>query len=230
VLAGYGWDGAVAPSGQDFLLVVDSNVGGNKANALVAESIDYRIDLAASEPAAELTLHYAHAAPAQADGCLPTAQASPLYDDWTKGCYWDFVRVYVPAGSRLQGGTVPTIPAEQMWNRQPAGGTPAVEAEAGDGMAWSAPLLLPPGEERTLSFTYALPGAVLRQEGEGWAYRLRVQKQPGTSGHPLRVTVVLPHGSTALSCSPGPCRGGPEYAFDLDLQQDREVVIVFERP
>ena len=44
VLAQQGWDGGLRPpDASDFLLVVDSNVGFNKANMFVQQALDYRV-------------------------------------------------------------------------------------------------------------------------------------------------------------------------------------------
>jgi len=49
------------PGEGDYLLVVDSNVGWNKVNALVQRDTSYRVTLAPDGSArAELDLHYRH--------------------------------------------------------------------------------------------------------------------------------------------------------------------------
>jgi len=45
LLAERGWDGAVRNPGSDFLMIVDSNVGYNKTNAVVSRRFSYDIDL-----------------------------------------------------------------------------------------------------------------------------------------------------------------------------------------
>ena len=40
-----GWDGALPPPTNDFLAVVDSNVGYNKANLVTDQALDYRVTL-----------------------------------------------------------------------------------------------------------------------------------------------------------------------------------------
>jgi hypothetical protein len=52
-----GLDGAVAAAAGDYLMVVDSNVGGwNKADRNISRQMDYRIDLSGEAPVAELCL------------------------------------------------------------------------------------------------------------------------------------------------------------------------------
>jgi len=45
LLARHRWDGAVHPQEGDFLMVVDTNVGFNKTNAVVQSSLTYDVDL-----------------------------------------------------------------------------------------------------------------------------------------------------------------------------------------
>src|SRR5215207_3569268 len=61
ILSRHGWDGAVQAGSADFLMVVDTNMGYNKVNAHISESISYTVDLSdPSAPAAMATIHYAH--------------------------------------------------------------------------------------------------------------------------------------------------------------------------
>jgi len=52
LLARHRWDGAVRPEQGDFLMVVDTNVGANKTNAVVKSSLSYDVDL--TKPAAPI--------------------------------------------------------------------------------------------------------------------------------------------------------------------------------
>jgi hypothetical protein len=62
VLNELGWDGSVAGvPGQDLLLVVDTNVGFNKVNALVRNDFDYRVSLTEQGTGeAALAINYTH--------------------------------------------------------------------------------------------------------------------------------------------------------------------------
>ena len=105
VLAQRGWDGGLRPpDASDFLLVVDSNVGFNKANLVVQQALDYEVAASADGPEATLTVTYTHGGPANAE---PVCDRSPRYGatyaDMAARCYWDYLRVYVPPGSELLG-------------------------------------------------------------------------------------------------------------------------------
>jgi hypothetical protein len=67
-----------------------------------------------------------------------------------------------------------------------------------------------------------LPTSVVRWQGnEGW-YTLRVQKQPGTDGHPLAVQVRLPTGSSLLDATPGAqVLAGYWVVYQTTLDRDR---------
>ena len=103
VLAEQGWDGSLRPPAEgDFLAVVDTNVGFNKTNAAVTEAIAYRVEPANDGLEATLTLTYTHTAPAGAEPiCDRAPRYGDSYDALINRCYWDFVRVYAPAGSEL---------------------------------------------------------------------------------------------------------------------------------
>jgi len=168
LLTATGWDGTLRPGKGDFLLVVDSNVGFNKVNPCIEQEIAYRVMLREGErPHAELTLRYRHTAAIRLEECIHEP------DDMMNRCYFDYVRVYVPAGSELQQ----------------ASGFEAgsVESSLGerDTQVFAGFLVMAPGEEREIGLRYDLPPQVTAGE----VYRLRVQKQPGTGALPLRVQV-----------------------------------------
>jgi len=174
LLAEAGWDGALRPGEGDFLLVVDSNVGFNKVNPLIEQEILYRVTLGEGRrPHAELTLRYRHTATVRLKKCIHKPHYGDSYDDMMNRCYWDYVRVYVPAGSELQQargfepGSVESLPGER------------------ETQVFAGFFVMAPGEEREIILSYDLPPEVVARG----TYRLRVQKQPGTGALPLRVQV-----------------------------------------
>ncbi len=195
-----GLDGGVRSPEGDYLMVVDSNVGWNKADRHIARAVDYRVAFGPDGPAARLTLAYRHRAGARLDECLHRAAYADSYDALTEQCYWDYVRVLAPRGSRLLAA-------------YGSDGEVAVDRTAECGKAsFGALLVVPPGEERTLTLEYALPVGALTEGG----YRLFVQSQPGASPRDLVVTVERPAGLRAAAPwqPDGPARalwrGSPE--------------------
>jgi hypothetical protein len=169
-----GWTGALQTGDQDFLMVVDTNMGFNKANPHIQQEIRYQVFPEEGErPRAELKLRYRHTADIRLEECVLEGAYGGSYDDMTNRCYWDYVRVYVPGGSELRATrgfepeSVESLPGEQ--------GT----------QVFTGFFVLAPGEERQITLSYDLPPEVVADS----VYRLRVQKQPGTGAIPLRIQV-----------------------------------------
>lgn len=230
LLAEWGWDGSLRPAGGDFLMVVDANVGYNKASARVQETITYEVDLRRNPPQATLTLVYTHTVPTGAP-CVPESRYDPVYEQMVARCYWDYLRVYVPEGSRLLDATRIPIPGEALWSGETEPGDVTVRlADEGPLLSLETLLLLPPGAIQTRSFTWELPANVLTWREDEGVYILRVQKQPGTVGRPLTVRIRLEEGDTLLSADPSSSVSeGATVIFQTRLDRDREFVLRFRR-
>lgn len=233
------WDGALPSlsSTSDLLLVADTNVGFNKVDSNVDRSIRYDVNLAAEGgPRAEVTLTYHNRSDGPLIACVQEARYESSYADMMDGCYWDFVRVYAPAGSGLlQGPELPLPPGSLLARYSEAGPQrPILSARTeGDRQVWAAFFALAPGEERTLAFEYQLPPAVLEPVADGLIhYRLLVTKQPGTVAVPLQVQFILPPGAEALSAKPVDLlwQWGAAPMVSTDLRTDRTLELVFRVP
>jgi hypothetical protein len=225
LLRNQNWDGAVPqlPSEQDFLMVVDSNVGFNKVDPNVARSVNFEIDLAdLGMPRARLSLRYQNLSSRPVEACVQEARYGDTYVDMLERCYWDYVRVYVPAGSELLASPDLPLPAGSLLARNEGAGLPkAIQRilNSAGWSVWTAFFDLPPMDERELVWEYQLwPGAVQRSDDGTYLYRLRVQKQAGTGDVPLRVDFGLPAGAELIA--------GPAVV-ETDLRQDREFSVVF---
>jgi hypothetical protein len=245
LLAGPGWDGALRPGPGlsetegpgDFLMVLDANMGYNKVNARVQEAITHQVDLWQSPPQATLTLVYTHTSTADVP-CEQAPQYGAVYEDMMDRCYWDYLQVYVPQGSRLLDATRIPVPGEALLSGEGTSGEITVEAaEEGPWLSLGVLGLLPPATTQTRHFTWTLPADVVewqeqgeqKQEKEGW-YSLRVQKQPGTSGHPLTVQIRLPEESILLDATPKPTAAeGGWITYRTTLDRDREFSLHFRR-
>lgn len=185
------WDGGIVPVQGDYLFVVDSNVGFNKVNPMIRQAITYTVNLA--DATATLQIRYTHASQARLDVCVHESRYGDTYQDMMDRCYWDYVRVFVPVGAELL-------------SREGLEDGDLAEPEAGLAV-WDGLLVLKPGEAREIVFRYRLPASAVA----GGAYRLYVQKQPGTWGNPLRVII----------------RGedGKAQEFQTDLTEDRTFTI-----
>ncbi|MGC8780034.1 MAG: DUF4012 domain-containing protein [Anaerolineae bacterium] len=171
LLAERRWDGALTlPAQGDFLAVIDTNVGFNKANAMVKQQIGYRVAQEGDGLVATLVLTYTHTArPMSADAaCERTLKYGDSYQALAERCYWDYLRVYAPADSALI--------AADGWNGS--------KTERGEGGAtvFSGDFVLRPGAQTTIVLRYRLPPAVAATK-----YTLTVRKQAGTLAVPLAV-------------------------------------------
>jgi hypothetical protein len=231
VLRRRGWDGAVQPGDADFLMVVDSNVGYNKVNPNIRQDLTYSVDLRdPAQPRAELAVH--HANPTTSAGECRQSQGELIGPNWYEqrlvGCYWDYLRVLTPAGSRLIGADTQPTPGKWMLSGFSDDGAVAqFEGEAG-ATTFGALVVVPSNAERTTVVRYRLPEAVVTRDEPGWRYRLRVQKQPGRPLQSCTVSVRLPRQAELLASSAAPTRQ-PDgtLRFALDLTTDQEIEITF---
>jgi hypothetical protein len=217
-----GLDGGVQDASGDYLMVVDSNVGWNKADRHLERRVDYQVTLGPGGPQATLRLTYRHYATARLETCEHRSTYLDSYEALTQQCYWNYVRVLVPRGSLL---------------REVAGSEYPVDEGLESGKAcWGTLLVVPPGEERTLTLTYALPLDTL-QAGDGGrrAYHLLVQKQPGTESTALSVAVELVTEGVLVAGEPlGPepwdYVGGNRVSSTLPLAHDVAYAVDWQVP
>jgi len=230
VLAEQGWDGALRPGNGDFLMVVDANLGYNKASAKVQQEITYQVDLHRSPPQAKLTLIYTHTSTADIP-CYPESRYASTYEGMINRCYWDYLRVYVPQGRQLLDATRIPVPGEALWSGEAESGEVSVHpAQEGPWLSWEVMSVIPTGATQTRHFSWTLPSDVVQWQGKEGRYTLRVQKQPGTKGRSLTVRVRLPEGATLADAVPEPSSVGGGWAiYHLVLDQDRTFNLHFRR-
>jgi hypothetical protein len=231
-----GWDGGISSVPNDYLMVVDSNMGFNKANAVVRENLDYRVLVFADGTAqATLTVHHANDSMAQGE-CDQRPRYGADYDDLINRCYWDYLRVYAPGGSHLYAATSQATPAEWLLTGERQPGTPEILSEENGKAIFGSFFVLGRGQQSEKRFVYQLPSTVLEPTKAGWRYRLFVQKQAGTDKVPLTVTVALPPGAEVLAIGPSPNDGNgtgvdePEpgvIRFATRLEKDRSFEIQY---
>lgn len=221
IFAARGWDGKLVEAPQDYLLIVDSNMGFNKVNGLVERELAYHIDLQnLQEPRSVLTVTHRNPSPNTA-ACDPQPRQAETYQAYMERCYWNYLRVYGPADSRLTAATPFTTPAAFMLNEETeAAKVETLPLEAGK-QAWGTFFLVPHNETRISRFDFDLPSQVLQRTNNQQRYQLVVQKQAGTVADPLQVIIDLPPGSQIETISPEPDqRRDQQLVFDLRLQQD----------
>jgi hypothetical protein len=179
-------------------------------------------------PQAWLTISYENLSRRPVGACVQESRYGETYADMMERCYWDYVRIYVPAGSELLDGPDLPWPSGSLLARNsaemPPEPLPAVISQ-GDMTAFTSFFALEPGGQRSLTFHYRLPAGVLEEGPDGTTtYYLRVLKQPGTEAVPLNVEVLLPPDAQVIYTHPGDLP-----LVTTDLRTDREFRISFRR-
>lgn len=212
--------------GQDFLMAVDTNMGYNKASALMTTSLAYEVTLNADGSGmGNLAIHYQH----QGQGELPICEqgvggytADITYDELIHRCYWSYIRVYTPAGSQLAAASGHMVPASafvhgRAWDGVATATTDSTGLTLLDNFA-----LIPFGQTADMLFQYHLPSAITQVQPDGSkVYRLHVMKQPGTRPQSLIITLILPPEHTLIGATPAPQQQeGNSLTFSLNLTTD----------
>ncbi|TMC85108.1 MAG: hypothetical protein E6J22_20385 [Chloroflexi bacterium] len=141
--------------------MVDANISANHVNQLLTKTMDDQVTIDGDGNATHhTTMRYAWLTNGEVFG-PPT--------------YSDYVRVYVPSGSSLQG--------QQGW--QPRGTSHAFGREV-----WAGSFSLSYGGTLTISLTWTAKG-VAKKDSSGWHYQYLVQHQAGSSWR-LNVRVNVP--------------------------------------
>lgn len=185
-IAKLGWDGGLQPlDDADYLALVDMNMGYNKVDAVVNRELDYKVTWPSgeAEPAvATATITYTHSLDVADEVCAPTPRYGSDYDDMTERCYFNYVRLYVPAGSTLI--------------RMTGVNSSSISSQRGEmkTQVFSGYFMLRPGEHHVVRIQYTLPPTISAEN-----YQLRVQRQSGTRALPLTIAVAEETTSTTLS-------------------------------
>ena len=241
-LARRGWDGALRPAQGDFLMVVDSNVGFNKTNAVVQTTLSYDVDLTdLAAPRSQLVVNHQNNAASEVpcihypylDLSAPEFEAFRQSDYPIDRCYWDYLRIYTLSGTELLGASVQTVPEEWTILRQTVPPQVDILDEKIEGLrGFGALKVVPGGESLATNFRFALPASVLQSlPGSGQiTYRLKIQKQPGTQGVAITIRLHLPNGATPQTLPPGAVVEGQNILLQSSLVTDLVLEFTFLVP
>jgi hypothetical protein len=228
LLAERGWDGAIRPADGDYLMVVDTNMGFNKVNAHAQTHLNYHVKVAA-DGTAQATLTVRHVNPSSGDAaCNPHPHYGADYDDLINRCYWDYLRVYVPGGSKLRDATAHPVAADLLISAEAQWGEAEILPQEKGKAVFASFFVLPQGQETKTHFIYQLPPATLERVEEGWRYRLLVQKQSGSKAVPLQVTLTLPPEVNVVAAEPAARYPEPsKVVFKTTLATDQTFEVIF---
>lgn len=236
VLAETGWNGSQAnTAGNDYLLVVDTNLGFNKVSAAI--EVDTRYDVVLTEGnggQATVTLTYNHIFPAVSgqEPCSPGTDYHNgiRYEDLINDCYWDYLRLYTPPGSQLIQSTDHPLTADFLMSGHSWGGQARVVTDEPTPFTVFANfLLIPQGQSVTTNFTYQLPDTITTEEGGNYHYILEVHKQAGMRPQPLTINITLPPGTRLEETIPAATSiNGQVVTFSTDLRQDMTIEVIYD--
>ncbi len=150
------WTGQIKNPVGDYLHINDSNFAGGKSNIYVTQSVQLDISSKKDKVVNKLTIEYKN---------------PEKYTSWLNQRNRDYVRIYVPKGSKLiksKGSDVKVT---------------TIEEELGK-TVFEAFIEVRPQNSRKLEFEYELPGGFSGKE-----YKILIQKQPGTKDFPYEVKV-----------------------------------------
>jgi hypothetical protein len=235
ILESYDWDGAIRPSGGDFLMVVDTNVGFNKTNAVVESSQVYEVDLTkiASLKSSLMVVHNNKSTGIASCKHWNKVRVEGEREYPIQDCYWNYLRVYNPKGTFLLNATPQSIPAEWMILEKSHPAKVDVLNEEIEGVqGFGTMQVVPASEYRIMLFEFLLPPDVLQAGPEAgqWLYRLKVQKQPGTVATPLTVRIRLPENAAVIQAPAGAVVEGSSLLLQTDLRLDLQIELLYQVP
>ncbi|HYE59558.1 MAG TPA: DUF4012 domain-containing protein [Candidatus Kapabacteria bacterium] len=202
----YGFSGRVKETNGDYLLWVDANLAALKTDHAMLRTLRYALSEKNGEYIAEVSMRYKN------NGSF----------DWRTTRYRTYARIFVPDGARLIG-----VEGAMKTDRSTQPGT--VEQGKTLGKQWFGTFIaIEPGEQKTLTFRYALPKQIGESITNG-SYSLLVQKQLGTIAHGL--TLDLNFGRTITTATPGEEEkrwGDTRYQIETDLRTDRTFRATFK--
>ncbi len=207
-----GWNGSIrdlpcpdlgqtAPCVNDYIFLVDSNLGINKANYFLQRQLELGVTIDKDlSVASKLKVTYTN-----------TASSG----SWPAGNYKNYSRIYLPASTNIKSIKV--------------GGRPLTSTEISlneeEGKTVVGFLVVVPIEKTVaVELEYALSSALSENEP---LYSLYWQKQPGTDEDPLRITVTYPLFLNPQIISPRGEASDHKSVFSLLNSQDRRVTLKF---
>ncbi|MFA6171724.1 MAG: DUF4012 domain-containing protein [Patescibacteria group bacterium] len=189
---------------NDYLMVVDSNMGSFKTDSVMNKNIIYKLEEKTGGLFAKVTAYYSH-------------QGTR---DWRTTDYRTYTRVYVPQGSRL-------VSSEGFLSEVTAGQdedyiVQTCSKTEKDKMFFGGFLKIAPGKIGNFTIEYQLPDRLYRKLDQG-EYKLTLQKQPGNRVSEVQVDIkpdrtikaYIPTGFSADKISSG------EIIWKTDLTTDK---------
>lgn len=192
------WGGEVKQPSGDYLMVVDSNFASLKTDAVISREIIQKRTQDANGIKATVSITYHNSGKAK---------------DWRTDRYKDYLRLFVPAGSRLvsfEGANV----------------TPQTTEENGKTVFGSL-IYVELNSSKTVTISYYLP-IELENKWKSGSYSLYWQKQSGSKVIKAEVDVILPSEVKSLNPLSGAISSDKKRIhWSSDLTKDLEMSLNF---
>ncbi|KAA3663036.1 MAG: DUF4012 domain-containing protein [Chloroflexi bacterium] len=230
------WDGRLEnPSAQDYLMVVDTNMGFNKANLFIDRQTNYTVNLTdSSTPQSTLQINYAHnhegaaGEPCYQGDTFALYAQKPEYAEIADQCYWNYLRVYAPSQANLATATELTVSGETLLSGQDWQSEAISLPELDELNTFANFMMVPKATSLSTEYSYTLPATILQQTKDGQNYQLFLQKQAGMKPEPVIVTIELPSTVDIVAYSPSSATiNGNRVTFDLMLTSDYTISITY---
>lgn len=239
VLHAVGWDGRLTPPNQsDYLLIVDQNMGFNKANLYVEKDITYAVTLHEDlTGTASLQINYFHNGAAKEPvACTQTEIGDVYFADDTNYetlanlCYWNYIRVYTPQDAALLDSSLHEIPAEALVRKRDWSARFTVITDLAGWRVFGNLIRVPLQQSETVFLRYQLPQVVQETEPGLFEYRLQLIKQAGTPDEEAVVQITLPEGYGVVESNlPVSRQLNDSVFFATAVSQNRELIVRFAK-
>ncbi len=214
VMENLSWTGSMKDTSGDYLMVVNTNLGGGKTDTVIDQEVSLDVNVAT-------------------DGIIENTVTIKKTHRGMKNALFtgannvDYLRIYVPEGARLISASGFEIPGDELFEvsdisleadedlalrmknieKDTASGTDIWDEDGktvfGNWMQTA------PGETETVSFTYRLPERFDMKKQESFfggqpseSYSLFLQKQPGVISRQTKVKINMPAATKVLWTSP----------------------------
>lgn len=207
----------------DYLMVVDSNFGANKANYFLERKIKQEINIGKEYGVfTKVTISYKNNSPTES---------------WPGGRYKNYLRIIVPKEAIFEGADISenkkpklisALTEDELKNLKPDEFL-VIEATESGRKSWGTLIEVPVGKSREVSFNYRYPSPMNFAENIG-EYYLYVQKQPGVIKDNYNLFFGYPSFLKVFKKEPKEGTEKPQVLiYNTDLLTDREFRIKFKK-
>jgi Protein of unknown function (DUF4012) len=221
------WNGSLQKSSGDYLMLVDANLGFNKVNAILTQTLNYAATIQPDRSIqSNLTIGYWNNNPPQA-GCehQPNYDMTITYEFLIDRCYYDYLRVLTPDGAQLIDSTPHPVPAANVVTGIATDGSISTTHEL-DKTSFATFFVVERGAALHMAIRYSLPNTLITRDGNQWVYHLIWQKEPGAAAAPIEFTLSWPSNWKFVSSSLQPKSiSAQSITIDQTLSADLDIEV-----